>query len=170
VTEFVIWTKYPVQAIINLWIGKVLLMSVQTSFTKALVSIDWISDAPPPILRCPISGQVIAAGYDPSNGETADDYVEPNWEAIPTVLFHYIPEIGEFDFIRPELQSKIDSVRERLGDQADDLDDFEILEAHVEKIGNVPLIFHLITSGMACGPVSSSIYVGLDLAAAYPQE
>ena len=127
-------------------------------------------DAPPPILRCPITGQVIAAGYDPSNGETPEDYVEPNLEAVPTVLFHYIPEVGEFDFIRPGLQSKIDAVREELGDRADDLDDFEILEAHVDEIGSVPLIFQLITSGMACGPVSSSIFVGLDLAAAYPPE
>jgi hypothetical protein len=145
-------------------------MSAQTSFNKALVAIDWIFDAPPPILRCPITGKVIAAGYDPSNGETAEDYVEPNWETIPTVLFHYTPEVGEFDFIRPGLQSKIDSERERLGDQADDLEDFEILEAHVEEIGNVPLIFQIITSGMACGPVSLSIYVGLDLAAAYSPE
>jgi hypothetical protein len=48
------------------------------------------------------------------------------------------------------------------------LSDFEILQAHVESIGEVPLVFCLTTSGMACGPVSSSVYVGLDLAAALP--
>ena len=142
-------------------------LSVQTAFEKALICIDWTSDAPLPILRCPTTGAVIASGYDPSNGETAEDYVEPNWEAIPTVLFHYIPELGEFDFIRPELQNKIDEMREELGVQADDIDDFEILEAYVEEIGSVPLIFQLVTSGMASGPISSSVYVGLDLAAVY---
>jgi hypothetical protein len=54
-----------------------------------------------------------------------------------------------------------------LGDDAEDLGDFEVLEEHVESIGRVPLVFCITTHGMGCGggPLSSSIYVGLDLAA-----
>jgi len=47
----------------------------------------------------------------------------------------------------------------------EDLEDFEILAEHVESLGKVPLVFALTTHGMAMGPVSSTVYVGLDLAA-----
>ncbi|WP_029586373.1 hypothetical protein [Bradyrhizobium sp. URHD0069] len=147
--------------------SEILGMSKESAFTKALVLIDWEFDAPIPVLRCPITGKVIASGYDPATGEMAEGYGEPKWQEVPTVLFHYIPEVGEFDYIKPELQAKVDSKRKELGEDAEELDDFEILEEHVESLGDVPLVFCLMTSGMACGPVSSSIYVGLDLAAAY---
>ncbi len=137
------------------------------SFSEALIQIDWDFDVPPPTLRCPVTGQIIAAGYDPETGEFFDGFAEPNWEAIPTMLFHYIPEVGDFSYIKPELQEKIDEKRRALGDDAEDLGDFEVLEEHVESIGRAPLVFCLTTHGMGCGggPLSSSIYVGLDLAA-----
>jgi hypothetical protein len=52
-------------------------------------------------------------------------------------------------------------------EQIEDTSDLEILRHHVEGPGEVPLIFCLTTSGMACGPVSESVYVGLDLSAAF---
>jgi hypothetical protein len=81
------------------------------------------------------------------------------------MLFHYYPEAGEFSYIKPDLQKKIDEKRRALGDNAEDLEDFEILAEHVESLGKVPLIFALTTHGMAMGPVSSTVYVGLDLVA-----
>ncbi len=136
-----------------------------SSFSEALVSIDWDFNAPPPALRCPITGSVVLAGYDPATGEFAEGVVKPNWEKIPTALFQYLSEIDEFTYIKPELQAVIDRKRQELSEDADDLDDFEILGEHVTNLGAAPLVFCLTTHGMACGPVSSSVYVGLDLAA-----
>ena len=135
-----------------------------TAFDKALVTLDWEHGAPPPALRCPITGKVVLIGYDPVSGEFVDGVVEPDFASIPTVLFHYISEVGDFDYIRDDLAEAIEKKRAALGDEGEDMDDFEILSEHLEAIGRVPVIFNLITHGMACGPVSGSVYVGLDLA------
>lgn len=135
-----------------------------TAFEKALVTIEWEHGAPPPALRCPITGEVVLIGYDPATGAYVDGVEEPDFASIPTVLFSYIPEVGDFDFIRDDLAKAIEQKRADLGDDGEDLDDFEILSEHLETIGKVPLVFNLITYGMACGPVSGSVYVGLDLA------
>jgi hypothetical protein len=134
------------------------------AFSAALIEIEWNSDAPP-ALYCPITGQIVAVGYDPQTGRFFDGQQEPKWETIPTVLFHYYPEVGEFSYIKPGLQKTIDEKRRALGDDAEDLEDFAILEEHVESLGKAPLVFSLTTHGMASGPVSSTVYVGLDLAA-----
>lgn len=135
-----------------------------TAFEKALVTIEWEHGAPPPALRCPITGKVVLIGYDPVSGAYVDGVEEPDFASIPTVLFHYISEVGHFDFIRDDLAEAIEKKRAELGEDGEDMDDFEILSEHLESIGKVPLIFNLITYGMACGPVSGSVYVGLDLA------
>ena len=150
-------------------------MAKDTAFKQAVVNIEWPFNAPPPVLRCPITGQVVLQGYDPVTGEDTGFDV-PDWEAVPTVTFCYLPEVEEFQYITPALESKIAATREALLERATPdekldielLSDFEILESHVEAIGEVPLVFCLTTSGMACGPVSSSVYVGLDLAAVVP--
>src|SRR5262245_5189650 len=133
-------------------------MPQESAFTKALVPIRWDND-PMPVLRCPITGKVIVAGYDPAIGEVDEGILHPEWKDVPTVLFHCIPEVGQFDYITPELQAKIDQKREELSEEAEDLDDFDILEEHVESLGKVPLVFLLID------PVGTQLYVGLDLAA-----
>lgn len=149
-------------------------MTSGPAFERAIVDIDWDSSAPPPALRCPITGKVIMYGYDPVTTEVGvDDYQEPDWANIPTVLFHYIGEVGEFDYIRPELQAAIDEKRQAMlaAAAADDVDwieglsDFEILSEHLECLGEVPLVFRLTTHGIACGPIHASVHVGLDLAA-----
>lgn len=153
-------------------------MRKRSAFEDALVDIDWDTSAPPPALRCPITGKVIMYGYDPVTTEVgADDYQEPDWANIPTVLFHYIDEIGEFDFIRPELQAAIDAKRQEMSAAAtaddieliEDMSDFEILAEYVESLGDVPLVFRLTTHGVACGPVHASVYVGLDLTMRRPE-
>ena len=138
--------------------------------SKAVFKIDW-EEADPCLLRCPITGAVVTARYDFWSEEFTDE--EPNWSGVPTVLFHYIPEIGEFDYIRPELQAKIDQKRHEIANDSDDdeeLDNFEILQEHVTSIGKVPLIFQIETQELACmgvgEPLTSTVYVGLDLAAA----
>jgi len=141
-----------------------------SAYASAAIDIDWPFDAPPPALRCPITGKVVVLGYDPASGEMSDEAEKPDWANIPTVLFHFIPEVGEFDFIRPELQKKIEEKRAEMGEEAEDLDDFEILTEFVEEIGTTPLIFCLNTSGMANGPITVSVHIGLDLATLLPDE
>jgi hypothetical protein len=81
------------------------------------------------------------------------------------MLFHYNPEVGEFSYIKPDLQKTIEGKRREISEEAEDLEDFEILAEHVESLGKIPLVFALTTHGIAIGPVSSTVYVGLDLAA-----
>ena len=138
-------------------------MKEQNAFSAALVELEWDSDDPP-ALHCPITGKVVAIGYDPETGDSFDGQQEPKWETIPTVVFHYCPEVGEFSYIKPLLQKTIEEKRHELGEEAEDLEDFEILTEYVESLGKVPLVFALTTHGMATGPVSSTVYVGLDLA------
>jgi hypothetical protein len=150
-------------------------MAKDSVFERAMVHIEWPCGAPPPVLRCPMTGQVVLQGYDPVTGEDTG-FDEPDWSAVPTVTFCYLPEVGEFQYITPALESTIAASREALLERAtadekdaiELLSDFEILESYVDEIGEVPLVVCLTTSGMACGPVSSSVYVGLDLAAALP--
>ena len=140
-------------------------MEPMTPFERALHEVNWDFSAQPPALRCPITGQIVLAGYDPVTGDIADGVEQPHWEKVPTVLFHFIDEIGEFDFIRDDLRAAIEKKRMDLGADADDMHDFEILSEHLTSLGHAPIIFKLTTHGIACGPVSSSVYVGLDLAA-----
>ena len=149
-------------------------MSEGSVFERATIEINWDRDRVMPALRCPVTGEIVAYGYDPVSGDAlSSDYKEPDWTKVPTVLFHYIPEVGEFDFIRPELQQAIDLKRadlERASPNEDDLifdlDDFELLSAHLDSLGDVPLVFKLVTHGIACGPVRGDVYIGLDLARA----
>ncbi|MER8433908.1 hypothetical protein [Mesorhizobium caraganae] len=139
-----------------------------SAFSKALITIDW-EDADPRAIRCPVTGAIVAAGYDPATGEFTYDE-EPKWGEIPTVLFHHTDE-GGFEFVRPDLQAKIDQARHDLlaaGEDEDELDDFNILAEHLDPIGKVPLVFEIVTQGMAYGggPLTSTVYVGLDLAVA----
>ena len=141
----------------------------ETAFYSALTTIDWPFNAKPPVIRCPITGMVVGAGYDPSSGANADEYSEPDHEKVPTLMFSYIPEVGEFDFIRPELMEAIESKHAELvkaDPENEDLDDFDILTDHLGNLGECPLVFEVVTTGMACGPVTSSVYIGLDLARA----
>ena len=136
-----------------------------STFYQALVTIDWPFNATPPIIRCPITGMVVGAGYDPASGANADEFTEPDHEKVPTMMFSYIPEVGEFDFIRPELLEVIEAKRAELvtaDSENEELAEFEILTDHVDDLGKCPMIFEVATSGTACGPVSSSVYIGLD--------
>ena len=69
------------------------------AFSGVLVEVDWDFDALP-ALHCPITGQIVAIGYDPETGDFFDAQREPKWETIPTMLFHYYPEAGELRFFR----------------------------------------------------------------------
>lgn len=152
-------------------------MTESSVFQKALVELKWMAGSELPILHCPITRKRIAAGYDPASCEFPVGYEPPDWSQVSTVLFHYTPEAGEFDYITPAVQSVIDEKRKELlaaapedeVESVQDISDFEILQEHVDSLGEVPLVFCITTRSVACGPINASVYVGLDLAAGSSQ-
>jgi hypothetical protein len=134
-------------------------------FEKATISIDWEGDSPSPAILCPITGKIVLAGYDPATGEYAEGVSEPQYENIPTATFYYLDELDEFLFIRNDIREAIDAYRKDLpSHKSEDLSDYDILSSGEIAFGKIPLIFALTTHGMSCGPVSSTVRVGLDLA------
>lgn len=138
-----------------------------STFQQAVTTIDWtLPGGPFPILRCPITGEIIAHGYDPLTGEVeVEEYVAPDWANTPTVLFHYMEQVGNFQYIHPDLQDAIDATRRRTRAVGSD---FEILRGHVEHLGAVPLVFELLTYSAAQGTEPAkraTTWIGLDLAA-----
>src|SRR4051812_28658576 len=95
------------------------------AFEKALVVIDWPFGAPSPTIRCPVTGAVVAAGYDPQTGAYPEGYEDPDWENLPTLMFSYLPEVGEFSYIRAALQEAIENKRAELDAQGGDTADMD---------------------------------------------
>ncbi len=95
-----------------------------------------------------------------SSGE--DEVEQP---ASPHVTFVYPEVVGEFVYLRDDLRERLEATRARLvdaGADPDDLVDIEVLLEHT-PLGEVPMVYELHTSGMACGPVSHRLWVGFDL-------
>jgi hypothetical protein len=68
---------------------------------------------------------------------------------------------GRLMLIRPSSTARARLVA--AGADPDDLVDIEVLLEHT-PLGEVPMVYELRTSGMACGPVSHRLWVGFDLA------
>ena len=86
--------------------------------------------------------------------------------ASPHVTFVYPEVVGEFVYLRDDLRERLEATRARLvaaGADPDDLVEIEVLLEHT-PLGEVPMVYELRTSGMACGPVSHRLWVGFDLA------
>lgn len=133
-------------------------------FQNARIVIDWPFNAPQPALKCPLTGMDIALGVEEADDEAPCEDID--YESIPTVLFAFLGDISEFLYIRPDLKQKLDAQRAALvmsNEEANEWDDFELLKSSTGMLGNVPVIFEVNTGGMACGPVWSTLWVGLDL-------
>ena len=123
---------------------------------RPIIRLDWPFNADPPELYCPCTGALVV-----SNGE--DEVEQP---ASPHVTFVYPEVVGEFVYLRDDLCERLEATRARLvaaGADLDDLVDIEVLLEHT-PLGEVPMVYELRTSGMACGPVSHRLWVGFDLA------
>jgi len=120
------------------------------------IHLDWPFNADPPELYCPRTGELVV-----SNSE--DEVEQP---ASPHVTFVYPEVVCEFVYLRDDLRERLEATRARLvaaGAVPDDLVDIEVLLEHT-PLGEVPMVYELRTSGMACGPVSHRLWVGFDLA------
>ena len=78
----------------------------------------------------------------------------------------YCPRTLEFVYLRDDLRERLEATRARLvaaGADPDDQVDIEVLLEHT-PLGEVPMVYELGISGMACGPVSHRLWAGFDLA------
>jgi hypothetical protein len=97
--------------------------------------------------HCPVTGQRI----------TSDETYEPS----PAMVFMYLDEIGEFQDIDPDLQEVFDEVESEFGDE---LWPDELFAKFCDRIQSEGLVcFEIATHGMACGPVSSTVRIGIDM-------
>ena len=73
--------------------------------------------------------------------------------------------VGDFVYLRDDLKARMDATWAEIagaGGDPDDLSDIELLLDQV-PLGEVPMVYELRTSRMACSPVSSRLWVGFDL-------
>jgi hypothetical protein len=124
--------------------------SETTSSAIEPIDINWPFGAPSPTLHCPRTGKLVAK---------PGDYVEQ--PASPYVAFVYINEVDEFDYIRPDLEAKMDAASLAL-EEDDDTTTLELLMSVMDP-RQVPLVFAVHTGGMACGPSWTTVTYGFEL-------
>ena len=80
------------------------------------------------------------------------------FEPSAATVFTYLDEIGEFEHLSDELKK----VAEALEDA--DVDMFDFFESFSQQIKSDSVVsFEITTHGMACGPVSSTVRIGIDM-------
>ena len=113
--------------------------------SNKIIDLEFQGD--PPNIYCPVCGTVIhAEGKEPS---------------CEHVVFSYLCDIGEFIYLAPRIEDMASKLIEKAED--DDLDYEAQIEAILEKLSSKSILcFSITTTGMACGPTSSAVYVAAD--------
>lgn len=106
-----------------------------------VVDLEWQGDLPE--FYCPVCGKAVTTENGPSD------------DICGHVKFLYVDEVGEFEFI----DSNYESLLKEFDYESDD-DQIEFLMKKVKS--ESAIAFNLTTSGIACGPVSSSVTYGVD--------
>jgi hypothetical protein len=76
----------------------------------------------------------------------------------PHLAFIYIGEIDHFEFAIPPIEQAVEEAWSKALDEDIDIDKLALADSLLpEKLG-MTMVFH--TSGMACGPVSSTFALG----------
>lgn len=76
------------------------------------------------------------------------------------LIFAFLDEVGDFSYIAPELEKLL----EKLSDDEDQVDGL------CKRIkSKTAICLGVTTSGMACGPVSSTAWLGFDLCPGKPK-
>jgi hypothetical protein len=98
--------------------------------------------------HCPITGALIlsADGFEPS----------------AATAFSFCPEAGDFDMAGRSLRSLWRTLNDRYGDDEFFPDLWRRFCRRLAKRKPEIVIFGFTSHGMACGPVSSTIYLGID--------
>lgn len=124
----------------------------------SVISIECGLGIDPPALYCPRTGKLVFA--------SGEDLVEPD---SPYVTFIHHNECG-FLFLREDIRCRLDEARQEIAaadpeeyESVDDVyEDLDTLLEHV-SIGNVSLIYEIVSKSMACGPVTSTLHIGFDV-------
>lgn len=95
-----------------------------------------------PFLFCPVTGQTIVDGEDAFES--------------PALAFSFIPEIGEFSFIKPEFQDIYEKC-ELLENDDKEIYAFDLFLEEMAAFDKL-VMFSITTHGFSCGPVSETIY------------
>ena len=112
-----------------------------------MVDIDFGGEFEP--FFCPFCGHRIINPETIEAGSTPCQHVE----------FIYVDVAGEFDFVKTQLHPTVEKL---MNDPEGDT--WGILDSgNLKKMPDDMVIFGLTTSGMACGPVSSTVSVALRL-------
>jgi hypothetical protein len=99
---------------------------------------------------CPITGAQILG----------PDFFEPSGATV----FTFSPEAGDFDSISEPYKSIWDEIEETYGDEEFGDELWERFCARLAKEHPNLLLFGFTTHGIACGPVSNTIFVAIDFA------
>ena len=97
---------------------------------------------------CPVTGEQIVGISTP-------------FEPSEATLFCYLDEISEFQYAEGWIEELYNNFLEQTDN--DPADAFQLL---LEVIGNKTdnsVCFSITTSGMACGPMSSTVHFGIDM-------
>jgi hypothetical protein len=97
-------------------------------------------------LFCPFCGAKVLAG----DGEELPP--------CPHLAFIYLGDIDDFMFSTPPIEEAVDEAYSKALDEHSDLDKLALADSLLPKKLGVTMVFH--TSGMGCGPVSSTIALG----------
>ena len=121
-----------------------------TTNTVPIVKIDCPLGVKSPAMYCPRTGNLVMAPNE--------DVAQPS---SPFVTFIYLHEADQFEYLRADMQSRLEAARQALTED-DWMSDIELLMERTD-LGRVPLIYDVTTKYMACGPVRSTVTVGFDL-------
>ena len=102
---------------------------------------------------CPVTGHLIK-----------DDH---SYQPSPATLFTFVDEVGDFETLHPNLQGKWDKIKEQAEndeEEEDYIDTENLFDRFLEQVNITSLVCFIITTrGIACGPVSSTVRIGIDM-------
>lgn len=103
------------------------------------------------MLYCPVTGMLVSDG-------------ENETEPSPALLFCYLHEVGDFHYIRPDVEEKFQKVCAALEEEGNDDDDpYEVLLKREFQGEGAFLLMSLSYFGIACGPVWTTIDYCFDM-------
>ena len=97
--------------------------------------------------------------YCPLCRQRVNDVTEESYDILPCshLLFAYQTFSGDYEYIEESVEERISKI------DKDELDDDGLLEVMAAAgYGNDLVVVDVCSSGMACGPVSHSVYFGFD--------
>ena len=112
------------------------------------IKVEWPFNAAPPPLFCPACGKRII-------GST-----EVLAEVCPHLDFVHFE--GELEYASESVKALVEALEAKAADADEDV---EVLDELLKVESATRFVVSITTSGMACGPISTTVDVGFDMAA-----